>query len=66
MHIRQRRSNALDVLLASVPVPVEILLKQGVHHHQLGNFSGDRAELEGAFVGAAAQHYIRQLGGRRF
>ena len=66
MLIGQGGCDALDVILAELPVAVAVFLEQHVHHHQLGDLRRDGAELEGAFVGAAAQHHIRQGGGGGF
>ena len=66
VHIGQSRSNALNILLALCPIAAEIFLEKHIHHHQLGDFGSHGAKLEGAFVGAAAQHHICQLGSRGF
>ncbi len=58
--------DALDIFFASFRIAAAILLEQYIHDHQPGHLGGDRAKLEGAFVGAAAQDYIRQPGSGGF
>ena len=66
MHIRQGRGDALDVFFTAFRVAAVVLLEEHIHNDQLSDFGGHTAELEGPFIGAAAQNDICQLRRRGF
>ena len=61
VHDGQRGRNGLDALFAAFLIAQAVFLEKRVYNHQLSNLCLNRAELEGALIGTAAQNDMGKL-----